>query len=64
MHPSVDDNLIGLADAPELLGHEFRARQIYIGKAKDKELVGIRDLVSIRIGNSLQKSLSLAIQSV
>ena len=39
----------------ELLRHEFRSGQIGVGESDHEKLVGIRDLDSIRIGNSLQE---------
>jgi hypothetical protein len=43
------------ADVPELLGHEFGAGEIGIRKADDEELVGVCDLISIRVGDSFQE---------
>jgi hypothetical protein len=43
------------AEVPELLGNEFGTGEIGFSKADDEELVGIRDQISIRVGDSLQE---------
>lgn len=43
------------AEVPQPLGNEFGTGEIGFSKADDKELIGIRDLISIRVGDSLQE---------